>query len=77
MKNLVGNMAIRKYRINVTKVLIILYMCMPLADTLNGYILLQLKSEFSVGQLYRIVLIFLQDLFSSKGDFRKYYLNQR
>lgn len=77
MKNLVGNMVIRKYRISVTKVLIILYMCMPLVDTLNGYILLQLKSEFSVGQLYRIVLIFLQDLFSSKGDFRKYYLNQR
>lgn len=69
MKNLVGNMAIRKYRINVTKVLIILYMCMPLVDTLNGYILLQLKSEFSVGQLYRIVLIFYRIYFPQKGIF--------
>ena len=71
MKNLVGNMAIRKYRINVTKVLIILYMCMPLADTLNGYILLQLKSEFSVGQLYRIVLIFFTGFVFLKRGFSK------
>lgn len=71
MKNLAGNLVIRKYRISITNVMILLYVCMPIVDTLNGYILLQLKSDFSVGQLYRIILILFTGMVFLKQRFSK------
>lgn len=49
----------RKLKLDSISILIFLYSCMPIVDSLNGYILLQLNRSFSLGQAYRFVLLAL------------------
>lgn len=50
---------IQKKKIKELSIFLLLYSIMPIIDTLNGFFLLQLRVDFSIGQIYRLILIIL------------------